>query len=147
MNKEKSDTNVVNVLKDDGVDSVSWETMRKYENVSTVNLDQLREDLGMGSWAVRIAYNDTFGGVVIQQHPGQGNRKHYHPDADENWVILEGEWEWWIEGKGTKKVKKNDIIVVPQGTWHKITCVGTVPGVRYAITKPDVNHVYENDDK
>jgi quercetin dioxygenase-like cupin family protein len=68
----------------------------------------------MGSWAVRIAYNELFGGVVIQQQPGEGNRKHFHPDADENWVILDGEWEWWIEGIGTQRVKKNDIIVVPK---------------------------------
>ena len=97
----------------------------------------------MGSWAVRIAYNELFGGVLIQQQPGEGNRKHYHEDADENWVILDGEWEWWIENKGIKKVKKNDIIVVPKGVWHQIKCIGSSPGVRYAITMPDVNHVYE----
>ena len=85
----------------------------------------------MGSWAVRIAYNELFGGVVIQQQPGEGNRKHLHPDADENWVILDGEWEWWIDGLGTQMVKK-----------HDIRCVGDSPGVRYAITRPDVNHVY-----
>ena len=42
---------------------------------------------------------------------------------------------------GHKKVWKNDIIVVPKGTPHLITCVRG-PGARYAITKPDVNHVY-----
>ena len=147
MKKEITDDNVVNVLKNDGVGDVDWETMRKYENISTINLEDLRKDLGMGSWAVRIAYNDTFGGVVIQQHPGEGNRKHYHPDADENWVIMEGEWEWWIDGLGTQKVKKNDIVVVPKKTWHQITCVGGGPGVRYAVTKPDVKHTYKEDDE
>ena len=63
---------------------------------------------GMGSWAARVSHNDTFQGVFLQQHPGEGNRKHYHPDADENWVIMEGEWEWWIDGLGTQKVKKNE---------------------------------------
>ena len=62
--KEVTDSNVVNVLKNDGVGDVDWETMRKYENISTINLEDLRKDLGMGSWAVRIAYNETFGGVV-----------------------------------------------------------------------------------
>ena len=138
----KFDSNVVNVLKDDGV-ATNWKTLKKYENITTINLEQLREDLGMGSWAVRIAFNDRFGGVVIQQHPGEGNRKHFHPDADENWVIMEGEWEWWIDGQGTKKVKENDIVVVPKKTKHQITCIGDSVGVRYAITKPDVGHVYE----
>ena len=62
-----------------------------------------------------------------------------------NWVILDGEWEWWIEDIGTQRVKKHDIIVVPRGVWHKITCVGDSPGVRYAVTRPDVEHVYEDD--
>lgn len=110
------DSDVVNVLKNDGVEQVSWEQMRRYENTTSINLEQLREELGMGSWAVRIAFNDRFGGVIIQQQPGEGNRKHYHPDADENWVVMEGEWEWWIDGQGTKRVKENDVIVVPKKT-------------------------------
>ena len=137
------DSDVVNVLKDDGVESVSWEQMRRYENTTSINLEEIREELGMGSWAVRIAFNDRFGGVIIQQQPGEGNRKHYHPDADENWVVMEGEWEWWIDGQGTKQVKENDIIVVPKKTWHQIKCIGDSVSVRYAITKPDVTHIYE----
>jgi len=78
---------------------------------------------------------------MIQQQAGEGNRKHYHPDADENWVILDGEWEWWIEGVGKQIVKKHDIVVVPVGVPHLIKCLKG-PGVRYAITKPDVKHVY-----
>ena len=46
-------------------------------------LAELREEFGMGSWAVRIAFNNLFGGVIIQQQPGEGNRLHCHPDADE----------------------------------------------------------------
>ena len=130
--KTNSDSDLISVLENDGV---PHSELVKYENCSTVNLKELREDLGMGSWAVRIAYNELFGGVVIQQQPGEGNRKHFHPDADE--------WEWWIENIGTRRVTKNDIIVVPKNTWHHIKCVGDRPGVRYAITRPDVNHVYE----
>ena len=66
-----------------------------------------------------------------------------HPDADENWVILDGEWEWWIDGIGTSRVKTNDIIVVPKQTWHQITCVGD-SRVRYAVTRPDVLHRYKD---
>ena len=139
-----SDSDVKNVLKDDGLDEDKLSIFHKYENES-VSLKKLRKIHGLGSWAVRIAYNNRFGGVVIQQQPGEGNRKHYHPDADENWVIMEGEWEWWIEGIGTTKVKKGDIVVVPKGTWHLIKCTGNQVGVRYAITAPDVNHIYEDE--
>ena len=139
-----SDSDVKNVLKDDGLDEDKLSIFHRYENQS-VSLKELRKKHGLGSWAVRIAYNNRFGGVVIQQQPGEGNRKHYHPDADENWVIMEGEWEWWIEGVGTTKVKKGDIVVVPKRTWHLIKCTGNQAGVRYAITAPDVNHVYEDE--
>lgn len=138
---KKHDNNLIKVLKDDGINDVSWETMRKYENTTITSLNKLREEFGMGSWAVRIAYNKLFGGVVLQQQTGEGNRKHYHPDADENWIILDGEWEWWIETEGKKIATQNDIIVVPAGTLHLIKCIKG-PGVRYAITRPDVNHVY-----
>ena len=137
-----SDSDVKRVLSDDGLDPNTLGTFHKFENHTTVSLEMLRENLGMSSWAVRIAYNDRFGGVVIQQQPGEGNRKHFHPHADENWVIMDGEWEWWIDGQGTKKVQKGDIIVVPKGVLHHIKCVGDQPGVRYAITQPDVEHVY-----
>ncbi len=138
-----SDSDVKNVLKDDGVPGDSLKTFHQYENTTTINLQQLRDELGMGSWAVRLTYNDRFGGVVIQQQGGEGNRKHYHPHTDENWVILDGEWEWWIEGKGTQRVATNSIVVVPKKTWHHIKCVKS-PSVRYAITQPDVLHVYED---
>ena len=65
-----------------------------------------------------------------------------HPDDDECWVILAGEWEWYIDGEGTKKVSQNDIVVVQKGVKHKITCIGENPGIRFAITAPDVTHVY-----
>jgi quercetin dioxygenase-like cupin family protein len=139
----KNDSDVKRVLLDDGLDSKNINFFHTYEN-KCVNLEKLRKVHGMGSWAVRIAYNNRFGGVIIQQQPGEGNRKHYHPDADENWVIMDGEWEWWIENVGTTRVSKGDIIVVPSGVWHHIKCVGNSPGVRYAVTAPDVNHVYED---
>ena len=136
-----TNSDVVKVLNDDGIKNIGWNTMRKYENITTISLNEIRKELGMGSLAIRLAYNEIFGGVLIQQQTGEGNRKHYHPDADENWVILDGKWEWWIEQKGTQIVRKNDIVVVPKGVPHLIKCIKG-PGVRYAITKPDVNHVY-----
>ena len=141
----KNDSNVTSVLANDGLSNDKLALFHLYENQS-INLDHIRNLHGhTDSWAFRIAYNDRFGGVIIQQKPGEGNRKHYHPDADENWVIMDGNWEWWVEGIGTKKVKTGDIVVVPKNTWHLIKCVGVKPGVRYAITMPDVNHVYETE--
>ena len=38
--------------------------------------------------------------------------------------------------------RKNDIVVVEKTVKHKITCIGNESGIRFAITKPDVDHVY-----
>ena len=136
------DTDLESVLTKDGINEVIIDDL---ENLSTTNVDELRQRMGLGSWAARLVYNERFGGVVIQQRPGQGNRLHFHPDADECWVILAGKWEWFIDGEGTKTVSVNDIVVVRKGVKHKITCVGDEPGIRFAITAPDVNHVYADE--
>jgi len=139
-----SDDNVDQVLKDDGVDNSLLEPGHKYENMSTINIKQIEEELEFkDSWAVRVIYNKRFGGVIIKQNPGEGNRLHYHPDADECWVVLEGEYEWQIEEE-VSRVKQGDIIVVKANKWHKITAVGDRPAARLAITKPDVEHIYED---
>ena len=136
---ERHDKDVAQVLRDDGVNNV---VIGDLENVSTTSMDELINLMGTGSWAVRLVYNEKFGGVMIQQQPGEGNRLHYHPDADECWVIMRGKWEWYIEGEGTNTVTKNDIVVVKKNVKHQITCIGDEPGIRFAVTAPDVDHVY-----
>lgn len=140
----KIDSNVKRVLKEDGVEFSVLEEGHDLENLSTTSIGHIEKTIGQSSsWAVRIILNDRFGGVIIKQNPGEGNRLHYHPDADECWVVLEGEYEWTIEGK-TSRVKQGDIIVVKANTWHKILAVGDGPAARLAITKPNVEHVYED---
>ena len=134
------ENNINKILKDDGVQQLDIDG---FVNLNNVSLDTLKEKFGQAGWAARVAHNKRFQSVLICQSPGEGNRKHYHPDADENWVVMEGEWEWWIDGQGTQKVKENDIVVVPKGIRHQIKCIGNSVGVRYAITKPDVEHIYE----
>ena len=133
------DDDLANVLQDDGVPRVdAFDSI----NMTVTSLESVKKRMGSPPWAVRVVYNDVFGGVLISQNPGEGNRLHYHKDADECWVIMEGEWEWYIEGEGTRRVKKDDIVLVKQGTKHLIKCVGDRPAIRLSVTKPDVNHTY-----
>ena len=139
MNKISS--NVTEVLKDDGVESVD---IANFENLSNISIKELVKKFGKDkSWAVRVTFNKRFGGVAIQQLPGEGNRLHQHPDAAECWVILKGKWKWFIEGKGDMEVSEGSIINVPAKTNHQITCIGDEPGIRFAVTKPDVEHIYK----
>ena len=143
MSTKHEDADLVRVLKDDGVPVVDpFDQI----NLSKTSLSEVKKKMGAAPWAARVVYNPLFGGVLICQNPGEGNRLHYHPDADECWVIMEGEWEWYIEGEGTMKVVKDDIVVVPQGKKHKITATGDKPSIRFAVTRADVNHVYADEE-
>ena len=133
----KEDADLVNVLKDDGVHNVSKGT---FENKSLVSLKEIKDF--DDNWAARVVKNERFGAVLISQEPGNGNRLHYHPDADEFWFIVQGEWEWFIEGEGVHTASERDMIYVKKGVNHKITCIGEKCGIRLAITAADVNHVY-----
>lgn len=136
MNGEKD---LFKVMHDDGVDSVN---LKDFENKSVVSLGEIESKMGDPPWAVRVVYNDRFGAVLIAQNPGEGNRLHYHPDADECWFIVKGEWEWFIEGERVKKVYKNDIILMKKNKKHRIKVIGKETGIRLAITKPDVEHIF-----
>ena len=138
------DDDVTSVLNDDGIQNVVIDGV---ENQPIQNIEKLKKQLGEPPWAVRIIYNELFGGVLIYQNPGEGNRTHYHDDADECWLIIEGEWEWYIEGVGVKTGRVGDIILVKKGIRHKIKCVGDKPAMRLAITRPDVDHIYVNDSR
>ena len=116
----KSDDNVKQVLQDDGIKDSILEPGHKYENLKKSNINHLENETGFNnSWAMRVVYNNRFAGVIIKQNPGEGNRMHYHPDADECWVILEGEYKWSIDGE-EQEVSVGDIVVVKEKTWHQI---------------------------
>ena len=77
--------------------------------------------------------------------PGEGNRMHHHPDWDEWWYIIEGDWEWMIEGTA-KRVCKGDVVFIHRNRKHKITAIGDKMAIRLAISRADVDHVYESED-
>ena len=77
--------------------------------------------------------------------PGEGNRRHHHPDWNEWWYIVEGEWEWEIEGK-IKKIVEGDIVFMEKNRKHKITASGSSRAIRMAVSRADVAHVYEAKD-
>ena len=79
--------------------------------------------------------------TIISQLPGEGNRLHYHPTWNEWWYIVDGEWEWEIEGQ-KRTVMRGDIVFMRKNRRHKITAVGDRPAIRMAVSRSDVLHVY-----
>jgi len=139
---EHSEVDVPEILSKDGVSSSSY----NLANQKIVNLkDILEKNDSKESWCHRVINTENNSATLIAQMPGEGNRRHYHPDWNEWWYILQGEWEWEIDGK-TCIVKKDDFVFIPKGVVHKITAAGKEQSIRLAVSRDDVVHTYPDGD-
>ncbi len=138
MSKNRIEVEVPDILKKDGVLKSNFD----YENEPLVELEKLISSYGNStSWCHRLVNTENNSATLIAQLPGEGNRLHFHPNWNEWWYILKGEWEWVIEGKKTI-VKKGDFVFIEKGKKHKITAIGNQIAIRLAVSRADVEHVY-----
>jgi len=111
-------------------------------NKEIINIYEIINENGRSiPWSRRIIETENNSATVLAQLPGEGNRLHYHPAWNEWWYIIDGEWEWEIEGK-KRVIKKGDIVLMKKGRMHKITAVGKEMAIRLAVSRADVAHVY-----
>jgi len=94
------------------------------------------------SWSKRLVDNENNSATLIHQMPSEGNRRHYHDNWNEWWYIVQGQWMWEIEGKEVV-VKEGDFVYIEKGKWHQITAIGEYPAIRLAVSRADVNHIYQ----
>ena len=135
-----SEVNVPDILKNDGVLNGQYDK----ENLRIINInDVIKEKESYNSWMRRVVNTESNSCCLIAQMPGEGNRLHYHPNWNEWWYIVDGEWEFEIEEE-KHIVKKDDIVFIPKNKWHKIKCVGDKMAIRLAVSRSDVAHVYKN---
>ena len=137
-----SEVDVPSILLRDGVEDNNLEE----SNEAIANVKDIRASLDKTkSWSHRVVNTENNSATLIHQQPGEGNRRHYHPDWNEWWYIVDGEWEWEIDGE-TKIVKKDDVVFIPKGIVHKVTATGNKPAIRLAVSREDVAHVYPDGD-
>lgn len=128
------------ILKKDGV---SKNVLNDY-NKEVTNISKIINHHGRNyAWSYTLVNSSSNCATLIAQMPGEGNRMHHHPTWDEWWYIIEGEWEWVIEGKH-KLIKAGDIVYMERNRKHKITAVGDKMAIRLAVSRADVDHVYDN---
>jgi CMP-N-acetylneuraminic acid synthetase/mannose-6-phosphate isomerase-like protein (cupin superfamily) len=140
--EEHSEVYVPTILSKDGVADSSY----NLSNQMIVNMKDIIKNNSMDqSWCHRVINTENNSATLITQMPGEGNRRHYHPDWNEWWFIVEGEWDWEIDRK-TYVVKKNDFVFIPKGVVHKITARGEKQATRLAISREDVIHAYPEGD-
>ena len=112
-------------------------------NQRIMNVTMFRDLVGTKSVAFPVIWTDNDQVCFIQQSPGEGSRLHYHPTKDEFWIIFEGTFEYFVESDHNVTIaKKGDIIYIPKGITHKITCIGNEVGLRLACGENNFSHVY-----
>jgi quercetin dioxygenase-like cupin family protein len=138
----KSDADVPNILKKDGV----MQTFLDMANQSVTHIPDLIAHYGKShSWAHTLVNTESNSATLICQLPGEGNRRHHHPDWNEWWFIIDGCWEWDIEGE-KRQIVKGDLVFIAKNKKHKITAVGESAAIRLAVSRYDVAHVYDTED-
>jgi CMP-N,N'-diacetyllegionaminic acid synthase len=138
--KEHSEVDVPAILAKDGVAVNDLFDV----NNEVVSLDKILSSMdNTQSWSKRVIDTESNSMTVISQLPGEGNRRHYHPDWNEWWYIVEGEWEWEIEGE-IKRIVQGDIVFMKKNRWHKITAAGNSRATRMAVSRADVAHIYQD---
>ena len=75
--------------------------------------------------------------------PGEGNRRHHHRDWDEWWLIVEGQWEYEIDGE-RRVVKQGDLVFIARDRIHKVTAIGDSRAIRMAVSRDGVAHIYQD---
>ncbi len=135
---EHVEVEVEAILKKDGVLDNNFADV----NQQVVNAYELiKQNASKTSWSRRLVDTESNSATMIGQMPGEGNRRHYHPDWNEWWFILAGKWEFEIDGKA-REIVTGDVVFIEKGKIHKITAIGDQMAIRLAVSRNDVEHIY-----
>jgi len=85
-----------------------------------------------------LATADTGGAISVVDSvspPGSGPPRHVHADADESFVLLSGEAEFWLEGESVMRTV-GQAAFVPRGKEHTFRVIGDQPSRHLVILTP-----------
>lgn len=145
-----TEISVPEILENDGIEIFKTQTAQaksvfSIENISEIIMHNLRSHINQ-SWAQCLIDNDSNSATLICQYNGQGNRMHHHPNWNEWWLIIKGRWQFIIDGN-VREASEGDLIFIPKGIKHKITAIDDGPNVRLAVSRYDIEHVYDEENK
>ena len=69
--------------------------------------------------------------VIVELDPGTSAPRHSHP-GEEIIYVLEGTWEYTLDGKPRVVLKAGDVLFIPAGVIHSARNVGTGRGAELA---------------
>jgi len=78
--------------------------------------------------------------------PPDSNKGHFHIDYNEFWVIAEGTIDYKMEGMKVFTASVGDVVLAPQGRWHRASWAGNAMSTRIAINpRPEGMHNFDPD--
>ena len=83
-----------------------------------------------------VADDDNFMNVIRGKGmptPPDSNKGHFHIDYNEFWVIAEGTVDYKMEGMKVFTANVGDVVLAPQGRWHRASWAGNGMSTRIAI--------------
>jgi mannose-6-phosphate isomerase-like protein (cupin superfamily) len=103
---------------------------------------------GQADWTVLVVNDKYNRAEVISAAPGTKAAMHLHADSPEYWVVQEGRMRFEIEdppGKfQTIEAAKGALVFAPERHLHSFEVIGTEPAIRFQVTLPDVNSVFQS---
>jgi len=138
MTKE-IDNDVYNILTKDGVKNIDFENENSLISDLNIIIDENKD---LENWSKRLINTESNSATLICQQPGEGNRKHHHSNWNEWWYIIKGEWKFEIEDQ-VYRIKKGQLVLIKKNLKHKITAIGKETAIRLAVSRSDVDHIYD----
>ncbi len=106
-------------------------------NRSVDTLKDIRERNGPGSWRVPLAASPRARVLLYQWQPGTASEGHIHPDADELFVVHEGQASFVLDEGQVVDTSSGTIVYVAAGHWHSVRATGEQPVVMMIVVSPN----------
>ena len=107
-------------------------------NRSVDTLNDIRARNGPGSWRVPLAASHRSRVLLYQWQPGTASEGHIHPDADELFVIHEGQASFVLDEGQVVDASGGTVVYVAAGHWHSVRAAGDQPLVMMIVVSPNV---------
>jgi quercetin dioxygenase-like cupin family protein len=93
----------------------------------------------LGTWYKTVLHTDASGGVISITDsiglPGSGPPRHVHHDADETFVMLTGQAQFWLDGTLVQR-GAGETVFVPRGKEHTFRVIGKEASRHLVIMTP-----------
>lgn len=101
------------------------------------SLDEVMARHGNPPWRERELATERFRMVVLCWPPGFVYPKHYHPRADEFWLIQEGRIRVSFDEGPAKEAGPGSVLFAKKGTVHEMANIGKDRLIMIAVVIPN----------